>query len=143
MKKLNYLLALIAVIAMVGVSSCRKHHGNSPVDQYVEILDAAIEKTEKINSFEDLTDVQQIINPQEALEIVQKNAGYELTDNDKEKLKKSFDKLLKVAYNKTIEYGGVPESMKEATKAQVDLIIDAANKGIDNAKTLGELNGIR
>lgn len=142
MKKLKFLLFVALTFGCTYIVSCSKS-GNSPVDQYVELLDQATKKAEKISSMSDLTNVQGIISPQEAMKIVSDNSDYELTDNDKEKLKKSYDKLLKVAYEKTAEYGGVPEEYKEQVKTQVDLIIEAANKGIDNAKTLGDLNGIQ
>ncbi|MCH5228874.1 MAG: hypothetical protein J1F12_02635 [Muribaculaceae bacterium] len=143
MKKQNYFISLLFCVVLALSVSCGKGGGNTPVDQYVEVLDQAREKTEKINSTADLLNFQDIVNPQDAWNIIKDNSEYVLTDSDKDKLKKSYDKLLKVAYEKTIEYGGLPDEMKDATKAQVDLIIDAANKGIDNAKTLGDLNAIR
>lgn len=142
MKQFRLTLAFAMLISLLGVYSCGKG-GNNPVDQYVEILDQATKKAEQINSMSDLVNVQAIISPEDAAEIVRQNADYELTDKDKEKLKKSFDKLLKVAYEKTAEFGGLPESMKDQAKAQVDLLIEGANISIDQAKTLGDLNGIR
>ena len=143
MKKLQFLLGILMILGACQLSSCGKGGGNSPVDQYVEVLDQATKKAEQISSMSDLLNVQAIISPQEAMNIINENADYELTDSDKNKLKKSYDKLLRVAYDKTIEFGGLSEDMKKQTKAQIDLIIDAANKGIENAKTFGELNGIR
>lgn len=142
MKKILVILALVSIVSLSQLSSCGKG-GNSPVDQYVEVLDEATKKAEQINSMSDLMNVQAIISPEEAMNIMRENAAYELTDGDKEKLKKSFDKLLRVAYEKTAEYGGIPESLKEQAKGQVDLMIEAANNGIDQAKTLGDLSGIR
>lgn len=138
MKKLSVILSLLLVVI---ASGCHKS-ANTPVDEYIGILDRATEKAEKISSMNDLLNVQEIISPEAALEIVKENSGYQLTDKDKDKLKKSYDKLLRVAYDKTAEYGGLPDEYKEQAKAQVELIIEAANKSIDAASTLGDLNGI-
>ena len=138
-KLFTLLLIFVASCCMV---SCGKG-GNSPVDEYVAILDNATEKAEKISSMEDLLNVQEIISPEAAMNIVNNNADYVLTKEDKEKLKKSYDRLLKVAYEKTAEYGGLPEGMKKQTKGQIQLFIDAANEGIDRARTMGELTGVR
>lgn len=142
MKKTGTLISLLLLILSGMAFSCSKS-GGDPVDEYVGLLETATKKAEQIKSASDLMNVQEIISPEDAMEIMRNHSTYELTDKDKDKLKKSYDKLLRVAYDKTIEYGGLPEEIKEQTKAQVDLIIDAANKSIDNAKTLGELNGIR
>lgn len=142
MKKINLFLGVLATVLVLGVCSCSKG-GNSPVDQFVEILDQATKKAEKISSMQDLLNVQQIISPEEAMSIIRENSDYELTDKDRDKLKKSYDKLLRVAYEKTAEYGGLPEELKKQTEAQIDLYIEAANNGIDSAKTLGDLSGIR
>lgn len=141
MKKFKILIMVIMAVATIQLWSCSKG-GNSPVDQYVEILENATNKAEKISSMSELLDVQAIISPEKAMQILKDNADYELTDKDKAKLKKCYDKLLKVAYDKTAEYGGLPAELREQTKAQVDLVIEVANKGIDNAKTLGDLRGI-
>ena len=142
MKKLKFLLSFVILLAACQLSSCGKG-GNSPVDQYVEILDNATKQAEKINSMSDLMNVQQIISPEDAMEIVRNNADYKLSDSDKDKLKKSYDKLVRVAYDKTAEYSGLPEEMKDQLKGQVELVIEAANKAIDAAQTMGELNGMR
>ena len=134
-------LVMVAMFALA--VSCTKKEAISPVDRYIEILDEATRKTEAISSMDELINFQDIISPQEAFDLVKENADYKLTDKDKDKLKKSFDKLLKVAYEKTADLGGFPEEIKKQTKAQGDLFIEAANKRIDEAATLGELNGIR
>lgn len=142
MKYFRILLTLLVVLTAVGLDSCGKKSGNSPVDQYVGLLDAATEKAQDINSFEDLVNVQQIISPKEARDIIMENQDYELTDKDKKRLKKSYDKLLRVAYDKTTEVGGLSESMKKDTKKQIDMVIDITNKNIDNATTMGDLLGL-
>lgn len=122
--------------------SCGKR-STTPVDEYVTILDEATEKAEKIASMQDLLNVKEIISPEAAMQIVRENSDYKLTKGDKEKLKKSYDRLLKVAYEKTAEYGGLPEEVRKQTKDQIQLFIDAANTGIDRAQTMGDLMGDR
>ena len=143
MKTIKILLSALVIISAVQLSSCGHKNSDSPVDQYIQMLDEATEKTKQINSFEDLTNVQDIISPEKATEILRNNMDYVLTKGDKGKLKKSYDKLLKVAYEKTTKFGGFPEEVKKATMDQADLVIDAANKRIDEAETLGDLIGIR
>lgn len=126
--------ALVAVIFSFGC-----HRSNTPVDEYVAILEQAAEKVEQISSFGELMDVNEIISPDEALEVIHNNPDYPLTDKDKERLKQSYDRLLRASYEKTLEYGDFPESIKKQTRKQMELYIETANSGIDRAKTLGEL----
>lgn len=142
MKNLKiFTIGLVALLAC-GFASCHKG-GNTPVDQFVELMDEATKKAEKINSVSELQNVQDIISQEDALKIVRENPDYVLTNGDKDKIKKSYDKLLRTAYEKTAELSGFPEEIKQQSKAQIELIIDAANKGIDNATTLGDLSGMQ
>ena len=142
MKRLNLLIGLLVILASCQLFSCGKG-GNSPVDQYVAIIEESTKKAEKLSDMSELTNVQAVISPQELLQIVAENPDYELTDKDKEKLKKSIDKFIKVAYDKTMSIGEVPEEMRETMKQQCELMIEANNRGIDQAKTLSDLNRIR
>lgn len=136
MKKSVYLFILLLVACL---GSCRHNWTNSPVAQYVALLDAAAEKAENISSLNELVNVQDIINPQEARQIIIDNRDYPLDNDDKKALKKSFDKLIRVAYEKTAEYGDLSDSMKKDTKKQIEMIVDFSNKKIDAATTLGDL----
>ena len=139
MKKLKLFLGLLGIVGAFLIVSCGHKSGNSPVDQYVEVIDNATEKAKQLSSLEDLSNLQEIILPSEAVEIISNNADYVLTDKDKEKIKKSFDKLLRAAYDKTAEYQGVPGDLR---KTQVDILLQGANNQIDASRTLGDLNGI-
>ena len=136
MKKIAYLFVILSAVLV-----CACHHSwtNSPVAQYVALLDAAAEKAENISSLNELVNVQDIINPQEAKQIIIDNRDYPLSDDDKKALKKSFDKLIRIAYEKTAEYGDLSDSMKKDTKKQIEMIVDFSNKRIDAANTLGDL----
>lgn len=140
MKKLTTLLSLLLIFTAATLSSCGKG-GNSPVDQIVEILDQATKKTENINSMSDLTNVKDIISPEKVWTIIQNNSDYELTKGDKEKLKKSYNKLVNTAFDKSCEF--VPsEEMKKLVKNQLDLMLEAIDKNIDNATTLGDIRSL-
>ena len=141
MKKMVRILLLAFLVCGLSLSSCKKG-SSSPVDEYVEVIDNTTKEAKKINSLNDFMNFQQFTEPEEAKVIVRQNADYVLTEKDKKKLKESYGNLLKVAYEKTLEFGGVPEELKKQAKEQVDLIIDGANKTIDNANTLGDLSGI-
>ncbi|MCH5233072.1 MAG: hypothetical protein J1E78_05465 [Muribaculaceae bacterium] len=140
MKLSKFLFAGCLAAAMSVAVSCGK--SNNPVDQYVDVLDKAISTMEKVNSAEELSTAQSLISPEDAAEIVRNNADYELTEADKEKLKKAEHKLIDLSIEKTLKYNNLPEEYKEAAKAQMELLIDANDKRIDNAKTLGDLGNL-
>lgn len=142
MKKLGLISILVLSLGAFLMVACGKKE-DTPVDQFIEVMDQATKKAEEIKSMADVYNVQEILSPQEGWEIIRNNADYPLTDSDKKKLKKSFDKLLRVGYEKTVEYSGLPEELKKQSLAQVDLIIEGANKMIDNAQTFGEISGIK
>lgn len=138
MKIINLFFLSIVLLATGVLASC-SGGGNSPVDQYVELLDAATAKIEKINANEGVTDIQDILSMPKAQDLEKEYADYELTDKDKEKLKMSLDRLIHAAYDKTMQYAGFPEEIIQMKKKQVELMVDAANQQIDAATTLGEI----
>ena len=141
MKAIKILLGLMVAFAAINLASCGR--GDSPVREYVEILDQAADKADKISSMEELMNVHAIISPEDAMQIMKENADYKLSKSDKEMLKKSYGRLLRIAYKKTAEYGDLPEGLKRQFEGQIDLFIEAANKSIDSATTFGQLNGIQ
>ncbi|MCH5240874.1 MAG: hypothetical protein J1F67_00400 [Muribaculaceae bacterium] len=133
MKNIRFFLPLL----FFALLACGKG-GNTPVDQIVILLDQAVEKTQSINSVTQLNDVQNIISPEDVWTIIRENADYELSNSDKSKLKKSYDKLVKAAYEKSCEF--IPnDEMKKLMKNQLDLWTEGIKKNIDNAKTLGQI----
>ena len=137
MKEIKILLGFLLIFASEELSSCGKS-SDSPVDQIVEILDQATKKTENITNAAELANVKNIISPNDIWQIISDNADYELTKGDKEKLKKSYNKLVKAAYEKSSEY--IPsESLKKTVKSQLDLMMEGINRSIDNATTLGSI----
>ena len=138
MKQLKLFLLLTSVFIFAGFISCSKNE-NTPVDQYVELIEEAIQKLENIKSSEGIENIANIMQNPKAQELDKEYADYVLTEADKKKLKKSLDKLIHVAYDKTMEYAGLPENIIKLKKAQVDMMVEAANQQIDNATTLGEI----
>lgn len=143
MKKIfSLLIVSLTIFAGALLTSC----GNtepSPVDKYLEILEKATVQAEKITSLSELANVQSVVSQEEARELIENAKDYKLTSSDKEKLKKATDKLLRIAFEKSIEFSNLPDGMKASSKAQIDMAIDAANSRIDEAKTLGEISGMR
>lgn len=136
MKKISFLFVVLATVLL---GACAHHSSHSPVAQYVNLLEEATQKAENISSLTELVNVQDIISPEDARQIIIDNRDYPLTDDDKKALKKSFDKLIRVAYEKTAEFGNLSETMKKDSKKQVEMVIDINNKKIDAANTMGDL----
>ena len=140
---LGYLSLAVLFIASIQLSSCGGGNSDSPVEKYIEILDKATAEAENISSLSELANVQSVVSQEEAQALIQNSKDYELTSSDKEKLKKATDKLLKVAFEKSMEFSNLPDNLKEASKSQMEMAIDLANKRIDEAKTLGEISGVK
>lgn len=144
MKKiLRILFSGFIILATCQLTSCGGGKDNTPVDQIVEVLDKTARQAEELTGDSDLSTIQNVIYPEEAVEIIRNNYDYVLSDNDKKKLKKSFDNLLKVAYEKTAEVANFPDEMKKSTMSQLKLVTDGVNSMIENANTLGELSQFR
>lgn len=140
MKILKIFLSLVVVITACQITSCGKK-SHTPVDEIVTLLEEGVKKTQNINNMAELSDVKNIVPQQEIWNLIRENSDYQLTKDDKEKLKKSYDKLIKAAYEKTSEY--IPnEELKSAIKSQLDLTMSAVDKNIDNAETLGDIKGM-
>ena len=122
------------------ITSCSK--SDNPVDEYVELINQATSKLEKIKNADDIQDLQDLYTNKKAVELEKEYGDYELTDKDKEKLKESLEKLIKVATDKSMEYAGFPEDLSQLKKAQMELLINQVNARIDVAKTLGEIEGL-
>ena len=144
MKKLISTLCLaFFLITGLQLSSCAGgSDSNSPVAQYVELLEKATKQIEGISNLEELKDVQRGVESQQATTLLLESKDYVLTDSDKEKLKKATDKMLKAVFDKSIELSGLEEDMKKTMKDQSELAIEAVNKNIDKATTLGQINGL-
>lgn len=138
MKALKTFTFSLLSLFCLNIVSCNDS-GSKAVDQYIETLDRATEKVEEINNFSELLNYKEIISSEEVEKIISQNPDYLLSDSDKERIKKSYDKLLKTAYEKTIQYSGLPEAYQKEANTKIEMLIHKANYGIDNAETLGEL----
>lgn len=138
--KFFILTAVLFSLLSLNLNSCGKKD-ITPVDEYVLIIEEAIQNMEKINNTTEFADYSNLVAPAEAIEFVKRHADYRLTDDDKKKLQKCYDKLITVAYEKTLAYGDLPGQYKEITKSQAQLMKDGVKNLIHNANTLGDLNG--
>lgn len=141
MKKITLIfISLLFIFTSAQLSSCGKG-SDSPVDKIIVLLDEATEKTENINSMAELTNVKNIVSPEDIWTIIKENSDYKLTKGDKEKLKKSYNRLLKVAYEKSSEFSP-SEELKKVVKSQLDLMMQAVDSNIENAETLGDIRSL-
>ena len=134
MKKLTFILSIVILLAAV---QCGKKD-SSPVDEIVALMDDATKKTEQIQNLAELSNVNRIVPQEEVWNIIRNNSDYKLTDGDKEKLKKSFNKLVKTAFEKTGEFVS-DDTMKKAFRSQLDLMMEGIDRSIDQAATLGDI----
>lgn len=139
MKKFKFLTLLLTLLTLSVMGSCGKG-GNTPVDQYAAAIDSATEQIKNLKESEDIN--AKDIPPQKALAVSEKYSDYPLTDSDKDKLKKSFDKYVKALFDKIAERVGGHDEVKEQIKSQAKLIIEATNSHIEEAQTLGELGKV-
>lgn len=133
MKTSLRLSTLCTLLCALFLFSCS--HSDTPVDKIVGILDQATQNTEKITNQYQLNDVGSIVSPQEIWNIINEYPDYELTKEDKDKLKKSYHKLMDAAYKKSCEFV-TSDELKNLVKKQVDIVMAGIDTNIDNAKTL-------
>lgn len=139
MKQLKYLLSLLVIMAGCTLYSCGKGE-QTPVDQYVDVIEQTTKNVENLKEV-DLTNMQELLSPQAAHKIAEEYADYQLTDKDKDKLKKSCRKLMKAVYKKVLEYDQLNEAMKQQLKGQEDMVVSAVDQLIDHSQTLGQIDG--
>ena len=135
MKLFKTIFSFFLLFSICQLSSCRH---NTPVDQIVEILDQAAQKTKELQNPDELTNIRNVVSPDDVWNIIRENADYKLTDGDKDKLKDSFNKLISAAYDKSAEFVN-DEDSKKMVKSQLDLMTKAIDNNIDRANTLGEI----
>ena len=141
MKNFYKILCLTLLFGSGLLASSCGGDGNTPVDQYVKLLEEATEEIKGINSIEELQNVESGTTSMQAQFILKESKDYVLTDSDKEKIKKASDKMLRMVFEKSLELSSLPDNIKDSMKGQADLAVDAVNKNIDKATTLGEING--
>lgn len=138
MNMIKSILGIALLVFIFQLSSCG-NSDNTPVGQYISLLDKVTEQVKDAQSVADISNIQSLLQKDGITELLQDSKDYELSDSDKDKIKKATDKFLKAAFEKSIELSNLPEELKEASKSQMELATEASNKYIDNAKTLGDL----
>ena len=134
MKKLSLFLSMIVMLAACQFTSCSK--SNSPVDQIVALIDKNTKEIKKMD-LNDISDLQNMFTP-EVDEIIKENSDYELTDSDKNKLKKSMKGFADATYDKVTENLPI-KALKEEMKSQLEIVLAAVDYKIESAKTLGDI----
>ena len=141
MKGIIKFLCLTVVIAVaVQFLSCSGN--DSPIGKYVELVNKVTDEVTSINSLEELRDIDQADYAAQLSEIMQTSGNYELTDSDKEKLKKAYDRFLNEFFKKTLDLSNLPDEIKETMSSQKELAIERVNTSIENSKTLSEIQSI-
>ena len=135
MKKFKVLFSLLLVFSLCQLSSC---HKETPVDQIVEILNQATQKVKQIQDPAELSNIRNVVSPEDVWNIIRENGEYQLTDHDKDELKKSYNELMTAAYDKSAEFVNDDES-KKTVKSQLDLMMRAIDNNIDRANVLGDI----
>ena len=141
MKNFKIAFAVVAIFGLLQFASCHKK-GDTPVDRYIEVLEQTTEKIKDL-SYEDMTNVEEILSPKAALEISREYSDYTLSDSDKKRLKSASDKMVHAVFDKISEFDEVPHVMKNQFKSQSKLVIEALNEHIEKARTLGELDAVQ
>lgn len=138
---MNNIFKLFSAIIILSLSGLLYSCGNSdsPVDRLTAIIDKATEQVKDSKSNDALENIQSAMVTDGAEALIKDNANYELTNSDKNKLKKSMEKLVKAAFEKSISYYNFDESVKKNLRSQIDMAVAGINTTIDQAKTLGEI----
>ena len=134
---IKFLCGIVILGLTINLSSCES--SNTPVDRLVEIIDKATEQVKDSKSNDALDNIQSAMVADGAEALIKDNADYELTDSDKSKLKKSMEKLVRAAFEKSITYYNFDDDVKKNLRAQIDMAVAGINTTIDNAKTLSEI----
>ena len=137
MKKLGYLLGLMAMVVMMAMTSCKKDGSSADISPDVQtVCDLFDDLTSEIENAEDIT---VFLNISQSLLNLDPDIDEqtELTDDDKDALKESFMSFATTLMNKTAEF--VPQ---EISGLDVDEKLQEAeqelNEILEQSVTLGD-----
>ena len=129
MKTLKNIIAILAIAIMsLTFNACGD---KTPADKFVDALNNAESKIRKASSIEDIMNMSEALKISE--NIASENQEYELTDADKEAIKKAMEKLYRTAYSKENELTG-----QNLPIEQIDMIVNMMAFSVDNATTFGD-----
>ena len=112
----------------------------SPIDEYIEIIEQETDKLEKVNNSEAFQkEIEEFMRNSRLQDLEKEYADYTLSYNDKDRLKTSVERFMRVALSKTMDYVGNSQYMNQLKESQLDAMIEAVKTKIDNAKTFGEI----
>jgi len=133
MKKINYLISLALFVLAIGCVSC----ANSKNDPAIEFANEVNKITQLINDAKSLDDINALdLGHTQADKIIEENADYVLTDDDKTTIKKAMADFIRATMKKQAELSGTSISDQ-----QIDEMAKSINTIIDAMKTLGDMEG--
>lgn len=135
MKKLSYILGLVAMVVMMTMTSCSGV--SEDVQKLCDTFDDAATKIESVKTPEELGKyVENFISTSNDVKI---DESTKLTDDDKEALSKSFMNYSSALLHKIIDLG-----MGYATDAEIESNLEKMKEKVDKvlaeSETLGEFS---
>lgn len=136
--KALYTIAISAICLLAAVS-CGK--SSSPVSQFTDIFAEVTENVQDAKTEQEVRQVMEQKRPewQEKLnKVMESNADYKLTPEDKEQIKEAMKGFMVASYNKSVQLSGSPaEGIDSLIIPMVEAMLYPI---IDRASTLGDLN---
>lgn len=130
---------MAAFAICISLSSCSNN--DNPAMQFADALDKMSSEIEKVQNTADLEKFMTEIDKSNSQIILEDNKDYVLTDADRKAIKDAMVKLLKVSMAKSIELTGNLE--QQLSDEELDMYARQIEPHIDNAKTLGDLDGVQ
>ena len=141
MKKLfNLTFGAFLMLFMLQISSCGE---STPVDKFVDLINEATSKVKSVKNIQEIANLDEVFENlgkgQE--QYFQDNADYELTDADRNKIKKAINGLFEAVIDKTVDLSGgmVTKSQMEGAIGQYTKLFEAQ---IDKCQKLGDLENL-
>ena len=128
MKIIRNILAVAAIAAISAICSCKQQ---TPSTQFIDALDNAEAQISKATNIEEIMNMAVVLKESE--NVARNNQDYRLTDDDKEAIKKSMERLYRSAYAKDNELSG-----KNLPIEQIDMIVKMMEVSVDRAKSLAD-----
>lgn len=128
MKIIRNILAVAAIAAISAICSCKQQ---TPATQFIDALDNAEAQISKATNIEEIMNMAVVLKESE--NVARNNQDYRLTDEDKEAIKKSMERLYRSAYAKDNELSG-----KNLPLEQIDMIVKMMEVSVDRAQSLAD-----
>lgn len=140
MKKVKFahLRLLLMAAVMTFLASCQD---KSPVAEYASIFNSLADKVEKTTSEAEYAAVMndsKLEDGERLKELMENNADYELTPEDKTQIKEAITRLYTASMKKSLEFQG---QSTEGCEAIAESVLEAAAYPVvDRARTLNDVD---